>query len=87
MTRKIVGLHYSANDRKGGITFGELAEFVEACRRVGVADDARVNQRATWRLGIRELSVQTVSDDETPAEPARASRWDWIRNPGGPDGQ
>ncbi|MBB2914888.1 hypothetical protein FHS43_006200 [Streptosporangium becharense] len=53
------GVTQSAADPKGGMTFGELREFVQAAMRADVADEAVVRQTATWRSTIRRLEVET----------------------------
>lgn len=45
-------------DRKTGLTFGELAAFVDAGRAQGVADDELpAVMRSSWRGRIRQITV------------------------------
>lgn len=51
-----------AADRKLGMTLDELAVFVEEARQAGAAGSTVVNQVATWRRSIQELSMDVEVD-------------------------
>mgnify|MGYP003624028484 CR=1 FL=1 len=42
---------------KTGLTFGELAEFVDAGRAAGVAEQAPVGAQITFKRRLRQLTV------------------------------
>ena len=47
-----------AEDKRAGMTFGEMLDFVEDAKRAGVPQDQRIKMVATFRQTIQELSAK-----------------------------
>lgn len=56
--RATVALTSEANDRKAGLTFGELRAIVTEAMRIDMPDNAKIKIGIGWSQQIQKMEIQ-----------------------------